>query len=92
MWTTLCAPGRHELTWLFDSLTKQCHLKRYMLEPGSRKEVNCLSRLLRRVEYWIEWECEPKHTNVLIREYGTWCRLQREGDSRDKRMDRIKRG
>lgn len=41
-----------------------------MLEAGSKKEAKYLNRVIRRGEGGIEWECDPKHMNNLLNEYG----------------------
>lgn len=66
----LCIRPTSGLQWLFQSLQKEYGLKKHLLELGSVNEVRYPSRMLRRGAQRIEWESDPKHVRMLVREYG----------------------
>lgn len=69
----LCIASEASPNWLCDTPKDKYDLKRSLLEPGSEREVKYLNRVLGREgggHGGVEWECGPKHTGTLMREFG----------------------
>ena len=75
----LAAVGTIEaLDFLYRKLSEVYEVKREILGKGYLSEVKYLGRTLRWTEQGIEWEHDPKHSDLLIKEYGMeQCKMLR---------------
>ena len=67
----LCGGDGRQLRWLRKELEKEFELKHEVLgpDPGEVREGKFLGRRIRWTDEGIEYECDPSHAEVLIKEW-----------------------
>ena len=66
----LCSGEAGNLEWLYQSLRKRYDLSRTMVGSEFEQECKYLNRIVRWTDRGFEIEGDPKHVNLLLKEWG----------------------
>ena len=66
----LCSGDLETLGWLYETLKKKYDLKKDILKKSGYGEVKYLNRSIRHMDGHFEKEGDPKHVELLVKEWG----------------------